>query len=56
MEKTSKKNRDENSRLLEEFISYLAVDKGLSLNTQSAYRQDMLSFISLSGYTLQSFR
>ncbi len=34
-----------NSPELMEFISYLAVDRGLSLNTQNAYKQDMTSFM-----------
>ncbi len=35
-------NRD----LLEDFLSHLVVERGLSLNTASAYRRDILGFIS----------
>ncbi len=43
--KEKMKRGEESSRELMAFISYLAVDKGLSVNTQSAYRQDLTSFM-----------
>lgn len=39
------KTGEETSRELMAFMSYLAVDKGLSVNTQSAYRQDLACFM-----------
>ncbi len=36
---------EESSPELMAFLSYLAVDKGLSVNTQSAYRQDLMDFM-----------
>ncbi len=39
------KKGEETSRELMTFLSFLAVDKGLSLNTQSAYKQDLIDFM-----------
>ena len=39
-----KKNSNEN--LVEEFINYLSIEKGLSLNTRRAYRQDMSRYLA----------
>jgi integrase/recombinase XerD len=41
----TKKDAEATSRELMDFISFLAVEKGLSLNTQAAYKQDLSGFI-----------
>ncbi len=38
-------DEEESSRELMEFISFLAVEKGLSLNTQAAYKRDLIGLI-----------